>query len=169
MIALCASGTPQRFPYPASGEPVWVEDFSPPNPERGCFYFRKKKPISSLRSQIFVTKPKEAARPAANPHRISKRLSRNLQGLRFDMVNSQVSWPFSQVRWPRNRPFEPNRTRARSDQPRRHLSSHPNAPLPCASDRHCGSSDKLKMQVAACAPQARFPWRIQNRVFNLCG
>ena len=117
----------------------------------------------------FITKPEKSPAPSANPHRISKHLLKNPEIPGFDIQDVGFGGPFSRVRWPQNRPLQTHRTRANSVHPRRHLFPSPNAPQPCASDRHSASSDKLKLQVAACSPQAPFFWRIQNRVVNLCG
>ena len=57
----------------------------------------------------FVTKPGKSPYPAANPHRISKRIRKNRKILGFDMLKSRVRWPFSRVRWPQNPPYEPTK------------------------------------------------------------
>ena len=129
----------------------------------------KQSQFPAATSQNFITKPENSPHPAANPHRISKRLSKNPEILGFDIAKCRVRWPFSQVRWPPQSTLRTRRTRPNSIQATRHLFPAPNAPHPCASQSHFASSDKLKLQVAACAPQAPFSWRIQNRVFNLCG
>jgi len=72
----------------------------------------KAKPISRPCGKNFVTKPEKSPHPTANPHRISKRISKNPEILGFDIVKSRVRWPFSRVRWAQNRPYEPNQSRA---------------------------------------------------------
>ena len=97
---------------------------------------------SASTTKNFVTKPEKSPCLAANPHRISKRLREKPEFLRFDILKSQVRWPFSQVRRTQNRPDEPNRTRPGSTQKPR-LFPHP-APrnrhifskLPCKPTEH---------------------------------
>jgi hypothetical protein len=106
-----------------------------------------KTPNSARITKNFVTKPKKSPNPAANPHRICKRLFKKPQILGFDMVNSQVWWPFSQVRWAQNRPNEPDRTRPR----RQNLDCSLNAPgngsaFPRAPGNR--STDKLTFAMA---------------------
>ena len=69
---------------------------------------------SARETKKFFTKPEKSPGPAANPHRISKRLSKNPEILGFDIRNSRVRWPFSRVRWAQNAPHEPDRTRPNS-------------------------------------------------------
>ena len=85
----------------------------------------------------FVTKPGKSHRPAANPHRISKRLSKNPEILGFDIQNVGFGDPLSRVRWAQNPPSEPNRTRATSPPNIPHLPPAYNGAIPAFQRTFC--------------------------------
>ena len=84
----------------------------------------KQSQFPAATSQNFITKPENSPHPAANPHRISKRLSKNPEILGFDIAKCRVRWPFSQVRWPHNRPYEPGEPDQTRSRPRVTFSPH---------------------------------------------
>jgi len=46
---------------------VWVEDFSPPNPERGCFYFRKRSQFPASAAKFLLPNPRKRLAPQLTP------------------------------------------------------------------------------------------------------
>ena len=83
-----------------------------PNRPLASLLAGRKIPNSAPATKNFVTKPEKSPCPAANPHRISKRLRKNREILGFDIQNVGFGDPFSRVRWTQNPPFRtrPNPT-----------------------------------------------------------